>query len=85
MGTYYGRHVTSSEEEQMHENDDDKSDNKEDTSKERVINNKKPNNSNEEANIRVTLPYKPKGEMFAVAETFQGGSSDFGEDYGIAW
>tara|TARA_Y100001970_G_scaffold85567_1_gene107955 strand:- start:990 stop:1427 length:438 start_codon:yes stop_codon:yes gene_type:complete len=74
MGTYYGRHVTSSEEEQMHENDDDKSDNKEDTSKERVINNKKPNNSNEEANIRVTLPYKPKGEMFAVAETFQGGS-----------
>ena len=24
-------------------------------------------------NIRVTLPYKPKGEMFAVAETFQGG------------
>ena len=74
MGTYYGRHVTSSEEEQMHENDDEKSDNKEDTSKERVINNKKPNNSNEEANIRVTLPYKPKGEMFAVAETFQGGS-----------
>ena len=27
-----------------------------------------------EANLRVTLPYKPKGEMFAVAETFQGGS-----------
>ena len=25
-------------------------------------------------NIRVTLPYKPKGEIFAVAETFQGGS-----------
>ena len=25
-------------------------------------------------NIRVTLPYKPKGEMFAVEETFQGGS-----------
>ena len=25
-------------------------------------------------NIRVTLPYKPKGEMFAVAETLQGGS-----------
>ena len=24
--------------------------------------------------LRVTLPYKPKGEMFAVAETFQGGS-----------
>ena len=28
----------------------------------------------DEANLRVTLPYKPKGEMFAVAETFQGGS-----------
>ena len=27
-----------------------------------------------ETNLRVTLPYKPKGEMFAVAETFQGGS-----------
>ena len=24
--------------------------------------------------LRVSLPYKPKGEMFAVAETFQGGS-----------
>jgi len=24
--------------------------------------------------LRVNLPYKPKGEMFAVAETFQGGS-----------
>jgi len=29
---------------------------------------------NNQANLRVTLPYKPKGEMFAVAETFQGGS-----------
>ena len=29
---------------------------------------------NTEANLRVTLPYKPEGEMFAVAETFQGGS-----------
>ena len=28
----------------------------------------------DETNLRVTLPYKPKGEMFAVAETFQGGS-----------
>ena len=27
-----------------------------------------------EENLRVRLPYKPKGEMFAVAETFQGGS-----------
>ena len=37
------------------------------------VNNKK-NTSEPTENIRVTLPYKPKGEMFAVAETFQGGS-----------
>ena len=37
------------------------------------LNNKKSNTEPTE-NIRVTLPYKPKGEMFAVAETFQGGS-----------
>ena len=36
---------------------------------------KKKNNDTEATeNIRVTLPYKPKGEMFAVAENFQGGS-----------
>ena len=35
---------------------------------------KKDNNQVDEAILRVTLPYKPKGEMFAVAETFQGGS-----------
>ena len=35
---------------------------------------KKHNNQVDETNLRVTLPYKPKGEMFAVAETFQGGS-----------
>jgi len=41
------------------------------------VNNKKNNKKNTPEpteNIRVTLPYKPKGEMFAVAETFQGGS-----------
>ena len=37
------------------------------------LKNKKSNTEPTE-NIRVTLPYKPKGEMFAVAETFQGGS-----------
>ena len=37
------------------------------------VNNKKKSPEPTE-NIRVTLPYKPKGEMFAVAETFQGGS-----------
>ena len=35
---------------------------------------KKGQNQRNEENLRVTLPYKPKGEMFAVAETFQGGS-----------
>ena len=35
---------------------------------------KKNSNQADETNLRVTLPYKPKGEMFAVAETFQGGS-----------
>ena len=28
----------------------------------------------DEVNLRVKLPYRPKGEIFAVAETFQGGS-----------
>lgn len=28
----------------------------------------------DQANLRVKLPYRPKGEIFAVAETFQGGS-----------
>jgi len=28
----------------------------------------------DESNLRVKLPYRPKGEIFAVAETFQGGS-----------
>lgn len=34
----------------------------------------KKSNTEPTENIRVTLPYKHKGEMFAVAETFQGGS-----------
>ena len=74
MGSYYGRLVTSSEEEQTQEDDNKKSESKEDTSKTTATNKKKSSNDNEEANIRVTLQYKPKGEMFAVAETFQGGS-----------
>ena len=37
-------------------------------------NKNKKNTQEPTENIRVTLPYKPKGEMFAVAETFQGGS-----------
>ena len=44
-----------------------------DKEKKAEVNNKKKSPEPTE-NIRVTLPYKPKGEMFAVAETFQGGS-----------
>ncbi len=74
MGSYYGRPVTSSEEEQMQEDEDKKYDKEEDTSKATATNKKKQINNTEEVNIRVTLPYKPKGVMFGVAETFQGGS-----------
>ena len=74
MASYYGRPVTSSEKEQPQEDDNKKSESKEKTSKATTTNKKKPNNNNEEVNVRVKLPYKPKGEMFAVAETFQGGS-----------
>ena len=63
--------MTSSEDEQVQETSE------EEKVKEEKVENKKPkkgqNQANEE-NLRVTLPYKPKGEMFAVAETFQGGS-----------
>ena len=45
-----------------------------DTSKTKKNKKNKKNTPEPTENIRVTLPYKPKGEMFAVAETFQGGS-----------
>ena len=47
---------------------------KSDTSKNKKNKKNKKNTPEPTENIRVTLPYKPKGEMFAVAETFQGGS-----------
>ena len=47
---------------------------KTDTSKNKKNKKNKKNTPEPTENIRVTLPYKPKGEMFAVAETFQGGS-----------
>ena len=47
---------------------------KPDTNKNKKNKKNKKNISEPTENIRVTLPYKPKGEMFAVAETFQGGS-----------
>ena len=47
---------------------------KPDTNKNKKNKKNKKNTPAPSENIRVTLPYKPKGEMFAVAETFQGGS-----------
>ena len=47
---------------------------KPDTSKNKKNKKNKKNTPEPTENIRFTLPYKPKGEMFAVAETFQGGS-----------
>ena len=47
---------------------------KTDTNKNKKNKKNKKNTPEPTENIRVTLPYKPKGEMFAVAETFQGGS-----------
>ena len=47
---------------------------KPDTNKNKKNKKNKKNTPQPTENIRVTLPYKPKGEMFAVAETFQGGS-----------
>ena len=58
------------EEEKVEEKIEKKVEKKKSTNKK----SKKNQNQGEEANLRVTLPYKPKGEMFAVAETFQGGS-----------
>ena len=63
--------MTSSEDEQVQETSEE-----EEVKVKKVENkkSKKGQNQENEANLRVTLPYKPKGEMFAVAETFQGGS-----------
>ena len=80
--------MTASEDEQLQKKSGEENDSKEETKSEVEIKKPKPKkgkkgkgkygkkNSNQadETNLRVTLPYKPKGEMFAVAETFQGGS-----------
>ena len=76
IGTLVERNVTNDNEETKAV-----ADSTVDDDKKKVVNNKKKNNKNNKKNapvstenIRVTLPDKPKGEMFAVAETFQGGS-----------
>ena len=88
MGTHLNAVVTSSEDEQspdIQKESAEESENKEETkevkpkAKEVKPNAKKVKPKKKQGNVgevtlRVSLPYKPKGEMFAVAETFQGGS-----------
>ena len=82
--------MTASEDEQPQEESEEDTNSKEETKSEETVvksepkkskpkkgkgkHGKKKNYQVDETNLRVTLPYKPKGEMFAVAETFQGGS-----------
>ena len=88
MGTHLNAVVTSSEDEQSP--DIQKKSAEESETKEKAeevkpkaeevkpnakkVKPKKKANNEGEITLRVSLPYKPKGEMFAVAETFQGGS-----------
>ena len=85
MGTVQNVYVTEVKEDESQENSSKEVKSEEETKPEQPIKKSKPkkgkgkhgkkdNNQADEANLRVTLPYKPKGEMFAVAETFQGGS-----------
>ena len=83
MGTHLNAVVTSSEDEQspdIQKESAEESENKEETKESenkeetKEVKPKKKSNNEGEVTLRVSLPYKPKGEMFAVAETFQGGS-----------
>ena len=81
MGTHLNGAVTSSEDEQSPdiqkesaEESEIKEEAKEVKPKAKEVKPKKKAKNEGEITLRVSLPYKPKGEMFAVAETFQGGS-----------
>lgn len=81
MGTHLNGAVTSSEDEQSPdiqkesaEESEIKEEAKEVKPKAKGVKPKKKAGDGGEITLRVSLPYKPKGEMFAVAETFQGGS-----------
>ena len=81
MGTHLNAVVTSSEDEQSPdiqkesaEESEIKEKAKEVKPKAKEVKPKKKHSNVGEVTLRVSLPYKPKGEMFAVAETFQGGS-----------
>ena len=88
MGTHLNAVVTSSEDEQspdIQKKSPEESEIKEEAKevkpkakevkpKAKKVKSKKKHANVGEVTLRVSLPYKPKGEMFAVAETFQGGS-----------
>jgi translation initiation factor 1A len=81
MGTHLNAVVTSSEDEQSPDIQKEsaeepviKEEAKEVKPKAKEVKPKKKAKNEGEITLRVSLPYKPKGEMFAVAETFQGGS-----------
>ena len=88
MGTHLNAVVTSSEDEQspdIQKESAEESEIKENTKEvkpkaeevkpnAKKVKPKKKHGNVGEVTLRVSLPYKPKGEMFAVAETFQGGS-----------
>ena len=81
MGTHLNAVVTSSEDEQSPdiqkksaEESEIKEEAKEVKPNAKKVKPKKKHGNVGEVTLRVSLPYKPKGEMFAVAETFQGGS-----------
>ena len=89
MGTHLNTTVTSSEDEQSpviqkesakeskiekEKKDVNKENKKIKPKKGKKVKSKKKTGNEGEVTLRVNLPYKPKGEMFAVAETFQGGS-----------
>ena len=88
MGTHLNAVVTSSEDEQSPDIQKESAEEseikekakevkpkaKEVKPKAKEVKPKKKNVNVGEVTLRVSLPYKPKGEMFAVAETFQGGS-----------
>ena len=88
MGTHLNAVVTSSEDEQSPDIQKESAEEseikekakevkpkaKEVKPKAKKVKSKKKRANVGEVTLRVSLPYKPKGEMFAVAETFQGGS-----------
>ena len=79
MGTHLNAAVTSSEDEQspdIQKESAEESEIKEEAKEVKPKKKAKPKKKGDDGEValRVSLPYKPKGEIFAVAETFQGGS-----------